>query len=167
MQKRVKGFKKIAPDLIKANPGLTAKEYAKMALDRGLCGSGSIDPVFSLATTLMKEIRERRMPGIRVTTSERPQRFYPDNYASGETMKKKADDIMNKTLSNWDKPITILLPADVTQAMDMLVEVSRFGNRSEALIWLAREGIKAKNLELAQVKKVVEQIKLLKQSVPV
>lgn len=159
-----KGFKKIILDLVKENPGLTAKEYAKVALDRGLCGSDSKDPVFSLATTLMKEVREGRMPGIRVIKSERPQRFYPDNHISSETMKKIADDIVNKIL---DKPITILLPADVAQAMDMLVEVSRFGNRSEALIWLAREGIKAKNLELAQVKKVVEQIKLLKQSVPV
>jgi len=166
MQKRVKGFKKVVPDLIKANPGLTAKEYAEMALDRGLCGSGSKDhPVFSLATTLMKEVREGRMPGIRVIKSERPQRFYPVDYTSTEAMKKIADDIVNKTLSNWDKPITILLPADVAQAMDMLVEVSKFGNRSEALIWLAREGIKAKNLELAQVKKVVEQIRKLKQSV--
>ncbi len=159
-----KGFKKIILDLVRENPGLTAKEYAKVALDRGLSGSDSKDPVFSLATTLMKEVRGGRMPGIRVIKSERPQRFYPDNYTSSEAMKKIADGIVNEALS---KPITILLPVDVTQAMDMLVEVSRFGNRSEALIWLAREGIKAKNLELAQVKEVVEQIKLLKQSVPV
>jgi len=167
MTKMKKGFKKIVFDLVRENPGLTAKEYAKVALDRGLSGSDSKDPVFSLATTLMKEVREGRMPEIRVIKSERPQRFYPDNHIASEAMKKIADDIVNKTLSNWDKPITILLPTDVAQAMDMLVEVSRFGNRSEALIWLAREGIKAKNLELAQVKKVVEQIKLLKQSVPV
>jgi len=162
-----KGFKKIIPDLVRANPGLTAKEYAKMALDQGLCNSDSKDPAFSLATTLMKEIREGRMSGVKATKGERPMRFYPDNYASNEVMKKIADDIVNKTLSNWDKPLTILLPADVAQAMDMLVEVSRFGNRSEALVWLAREGMKAKGLELAQVKKVAEQIKQLKKSVPV
>ena len=162
-----KGFKKIIPDLVRANPGLTAKEYAKMALDQGLCNSDSKDPAFSLATTLMKEVREGRMLGVKAIRGERPQRFYPDNYTPSEAMKKIADDIVNKTLSNWDKPITILLPADVAQTMDMLVEVSRFGNRSEALIWLVREGIKTKNLELAQVKKVVEQIKQLKQSVTV
>ena len=107
------------------------------------------------------------MLGVKTINGERPQRFYSDNYTSSEAMKKIADDIVNKTLSNWDKPITILVPADVAQSMDMLVEVSKFGNRSEALIWLAREGIKAKILELAQVEKVVEQIKQLKQSVPV
>ncbi|MBI4286072.1 MAG: hypothetical protein HY670_09295 [Chloroflexi bacterium] len=160
-----KGFKKIILDLVRENPGLTAKEYAKVALDRGLSGSDSKDPVFSLATTLMKEVREERIPGIKAV-GRRPLRFYPDDYTSSEQM-KKADDIVKKILSNWDKPITILLPADIAQAMDMLVEVSKFGNRGEALIWLAREGIRAKNIELTQVKKVVEQIKLLKQSVPV
>jgi hypothetical protein len=162
-----KGFKKIVLDLVRENPGLTAKEYAKIALDRGLSRSDSKDPVFSLATTLMKEVREQRMPGIRVTKGERPQRFFLENYNSSETMKKIADDIVNRTLSNWDKSITILLPVDVAQAVDMLVEVSKFGNRNEALVWLAREGIKAKNLELSQVKEVVEQIRQLKQSVSV
>ena len=165
MQKRITGSKKIFPALIKANPGLTAKEYARMALDQGLCGSASKDPTFSLATTLMKEVREGRMPGIRA--NGRPMRFYPDNYTSNEEMKKIADDVVKKTLSNWDKPITILPPADIFETISILVEVGKFENRTEALVWLAREGIKAKSPELAQVKKVVEQIKQLKQSVPV
>ncbi len=185
MKRRVTGFKKVVPDLIRANPGLTAKEYAKIALDQGLCGSASQKSeegrVFSLATTLMKEVREGRMPGVKTIEGERPQRFYLDNSTSNEARRKIADDIVKKALSRgrspelaeaqatevWDKPITILLPVDIAQTMDMLVEVSRFGNRSEALIWLAREGIKAKSLELAQVEKVVEQIKQLKKSVPV
>lgn len=148
-----KGFKKIIPNLVKANPGLTAKEYAKMALDRGLCISDSKDPTFSLATTLMKEVREGRMPGIKAIKGERPLRFYPDNNTS------------EVSLHNWDKPITVLLPTDVAEATDILVEVGRFGNRSEALVWLTREGIKAKNVEIVQAKKVAEQIAQLKQSV--
>lgn len=165
MQKRITGSKEVFPDLIKVKPGLTAKEYAKMALDQGLCGSASKDPIFSLATTLMKEVREGRMPGI--GASGRPQRFYPDNYTSSGDMKKIADDIVKKTLTNWDKPITILLPNDVSESIETLIEVNKFENRPEALVWLAREGMKEKSLELAQVKKVVEQIKQLKQSVPV
>ncbi len=160
-----KGFKKVVLDLVRKNPGLTAREYSKIALDQGLANSDSKDPIFSLATTLMKEVREQRMPGI-VMKGERPQRFFPDNSTSSEEMRKIADDIVKKTLSNY-KAITILLPDDVAEAVDMLVEVSKFGNRTEALIWLVREGIKAKSLELVQVKKVVEQIKQLKQSVPV
>ena len=150
MQKRITGSKKVFPDLIKVNPGLTAKEYAKMALDQCLCGSASKDPVFSLATTLMKEVQEGRMPGVKA--SERPLRFY----TAGSTQKVP--------LSNFDKPITILLPNDVSESIETLIEVNKFENRSEALVWLAREGIKAKSLELAQIKKVAEQIKQLKQS---
>jgi len=63
--------------------------------------------------------------------------------------------------------MTIFPPIDVSETIGMLVEVGKFENRSEALVWLAREGIEAKSLELAQVNKVVEQIKRLKQSVPV
>ncbi|MBM3118312.1 MAG: hypothetical protein FJ006_01940 [Chloroflexi bacterium] len=153
MQKRITGSKKVFPDLIRAKPGRTAREYANMALDQGLCGSASKDPVFSLATTLMKEVREGRMPGVRA--SGRPMRFYPDSHTS------------KVSPPNFDKPTTILLPTDISETINILVEVGKFENRSEALIWLAREGIKAKSLELAQVKKVVEQIKQLKQSVPV
>lgn len=153
MQKRITGSKKVFPDLIKAKPGLTAREYAKMALSQGLCGSASKDPVFSLATTLMKEVREGRMPGIRA--SERPMRFYSDSHTS------------KVPPPNFDKPMTILLPTDISETINRLVEVDKFENRSEALVWLAREGIKAKSPELAQVEKVAEQIKQLKQSVPV
>ena len=161
-----KGFKKIILDLVKENPGLTAKEYAKVALDRGLCASDSKDPVFSLATTLMKEVREDRMLGI-MAKGNRPQRFYPaeDKKLIPDDLKKLVDGVGNKASSPWDKHMTILLPSDIVQALDMLVEVSRFGNRNDALIWLIREGIKAKQLEMEQVKKVVDKIKILKHSV--
>ncbi len=147
-----KGFKKIVPDLIRANPGLTAKEYSKMAIDRGLSNSDSKDPVFSLATTLLKEVREGRMLGVKAIKSDGPLRFFIDNHTSGVPS------------ANQDKPITLLMPNDVGEATDTLVEISKFGNRSEALIWLAREGIKAKHLELRQLREGVEQIRQLKRS---
>ena len=56
------GFKSIVRDLVFADPGHTAEEYARMALKKGLARSDSDDPVFSLQTTLRKEVREGRMP---------------------------------------------------------------------------------------------------------
>ena len=163
MQKRISGSKKIFPSLINAKPGLTAKEYAAMALDQGLCGSASKDPVFSLATTLMKEVREGRMPDIKV--SGKPQRFYPNTCTSAETMKKAANEIVERSLSGLG-PVTVVPSAEIAQAIYMLVEVGRFGSRSEAFVWLAQEGVRAKNPELNKVKNVVEQIRQLKNTLP-
>lgn len=150
-----KGFKKVAPGLVQARPGLTDKDYAKMALDQGLCRSDSKDRVFSLATTMRKEVREGRMPGIKAVKVNGKLHFFPE------------DGTPNGPMPNQDRPITVLLPADVAEAADLLLEVGKFENRSAALVWLAREGIKAKGLELAEVKRVVEQIRQLKQSVAV
>lgn len=151
-----KGFKKVAPDLIEANPWLTAPEYAKMALDQHLCSSDSRNPVFSLATTLMKEVREGRMPGIKaVKVNGRlhygPAAQTPTNYS---TMS-----------SRRDIGVTVVLPPEVGQITDMLVELDEFRNRGEALIWLAQEGIKARDSKLQGFKIVHQQIKSLKQSI--
>ena len=45
-----RGFKAIVRQLIREKPGLTAIEYARMALQRRLCGSDSNDPEWSLGT---------------------------------------------------------------------------------------------------------------------
>lgn len=150
-----KGFKKAIPDLVKANPGLTAREYAEMALNQHICGSDSKDPVQSLATTMMKEVREGRMPSVKSVKGVGAMRYYPTN------------NTQKSPVPNFDKPITILIPTDVAEVIDSLLEINKFENKSKTLVWLAQEGIKAKSSELAQVKKVVEQIKQLKQSVPV
>lgn len=150
-----KGFKHIVPDLIKKKPGLTAEEYAKIALDQGLCGSDSMDPKFSLASTLRKEVREGRLPSIRADTTQKPIRYYPDDSSKVEPFIKQ------------DKPITFILLSDISEILDILLELNKFGNRSEALVWLAREGINAKSTELVQIRQVVKKINELKQSVSV
>jgi hypothetical protein len=54
----------VAPRLIRRNPGRPARFYARIALKQKLAGSDALDPEFSLASTLAKEVRERRLPGI-------------------------------------------------------------------------------------------------------
>ena len=153
-----KGFKRVAPDLIRDKPGLTAYEYAEMALKQHLCGSDSKNPVFSLATTLMKEFREGRMPGIKaVKGHDNKLRYFPKHY---DTNKQVA------SLGN-DSPVTILLPTDVAKNVDMLVEIGKFTSRGEALIWLASEGIGANLQKLQDVEKRIQQIRDLKRSVSI
>jgi hypothetical protein len=79
------GFKSIVRDLVFADPGHTAEEYAKMALERGLARSDSGDPVFSLQTTLRKEVREGRMPEITVQKVNGNLHYFPSGQNGNAT----------------------------------------------------------------------------------
>ncbi len=152
-----KGFKKVVVSLIYANPGLTPKEYAEMALKQGLCGSDSKNPVFSLQTTLMKEVREGRMPEIKAHKVNGKLCYFPVNYNTGQQV----------ALPKKDSAVTILLPPDVAKTVDMLVDLGTLSSRGEALIRLAREGMKAKQQELQKAEKIAQQIGGLKQSISI
>ena len=152
-----KGFKKVVLDLIREKPGLTAEEYARMALDQRLCGSDSKDPVFSLKTTLMKECREGRMPTIKAIKVNGKFHYFPADQALSNQSTQQKKDIA----------VTVILPPDVIDIVDMLVELGKAKSRGEALGWLVREGIKAKKHDLDQAKEIFQEIKRLKQSISI
>ena len=70
-------FTKIVPDLVTRYPGCTAKEYARMALDQGLCDDDPQNSFLSLQATLIKEYREGRMPQIKIVKVDRKTRYFP------------------------------------------------------------------------------------------
>jgi len=107
-----KGFKKVVAALIRSNPGLTAEEYATIALEQGLCDSDSKNPVFSLSTTLRKQVREGRMPEVKTVKVNGRLHFFPIDYGTDQQV----------PLHKKDSPVPILLPPDVVQTVDMLVE---------------------------------------------
>jgi len=152
-----KGFKKVVVSLVRASPGLTPVEYAERALQSGLCGSDSKDPIFSLSTTLRKEVREGRMPEIKAVKANGKLRYFPVDYDTSQQV----------TPLKKDSALTILLPPDVAHMVDTLVELGRYANRGEGLIWLAREGIEANQQKLKNAEKVVQQIKGLKESIDI
>ncbi len=151
------GFKQIVPELIKKHPGLTAEEYASLALEQGLSKSDSKNPVFSLSTTLRKEYREHRMLSIRAEKNGGKLRFYPIDHPS------YSKDGLNKP----NIPISVSLPPIENEIVDILVETGKFKNKNDALLWLVAEGIRAKDIELKQAKKIVNQIRELKNSVKI
>ena len=155
--KRVKGFKGVVVDLIKTYPGRTDEEYARMALAKGLCGSASKDPVFSLRTTLKKEYREGRMPEIRAVKVSGKPHYFPANYSQGG----------QSAVPRVDSAITLMLAPEVTEIVDVLVDVGKFSSRPDAVNWLLSQGIRAKVVELAQAKNTLQQIKQLKQSLSI
>lgn len=130
-----KGFKAVVKNLIRKEPGLTAREYARIALKRGLCGSDSSDPEWSLGTTLAKEYREGRMPGIRAERIDGGLRYFPaDHPLSAE----RAADIR----------VQVSVPADVGHWVNVLIEAKQGWGPSEAITWLAQQGVKARRRDL-------------------
>ncbi|MFH1088060.1 MAG: hypothetical protein V1737_05685 [Chloroflexota bacterium] len=150
-----KGFMKAVLPLIRANPGLSAEEYASIALERDPELSVSKNPNFSLSTTLRKEVREGRRPEIKAITVNGKLHFFPADYGTGQLVPPPRRDSTSR----------ILLPPDVAQAADTLVELGKYANRGEALIWLAREGIKANQPKLKNAESALQQIRALKESV--
>jgi len=148
------GFKAVVERLIRDTPGLPAKEYAAMALERGLCGSDSMNPLQSLGSTLAKQVREGRMPGIRAEKVGGVLCYFPnDSFSAAEPR------------STPDMRIEVRLPGDVASDVHALVEVGRCPSPSDAVAWLVREGTKAQRPTLDRIHSVLHEIRRLKQSV--
>lgn len=147
------GFKAITPQLIRETPGLSATDYARIALERGLCGSDSKDPEGSLATTLAKEYREGRMPGIRAERVNGKLRYFTaDNFVPYTTETKR------------DPRIEVALPPRIAKWIDVLLATEKFAGPGEAIIWLADEGIKSRRDSLAALENAMGEIKRMRQS---
>jgi hypothetical protein len=73
----------VAPMLIRRNPGRPSRFYAKIALAQNLAGSDALDPEFSLASTLAKEVREGRLREIEVREIGGILCYFPSNSLEG------------------------------------------------------------------------------------
>ncbi len=148
------GFKAVAPEVIRERPGLPPEEYARMALERGLCGSDSKkDPVFSLATTLRKEVREGRMPGIRAEKINGRLCYFPVDHPSEP-----------KTQPGNGLRVEVMLPPDAARRVTDLLDIEEFSSPSEAVVWLLQAGIKAKQPALNEIANELQEIRQRKES---
>ncbi|MBI4301467.1 MAG: hypothetical protein HY664_02530 [Chloroflexi bacterium] len=145
----------VAPRLIRESPGMTSDEVAKLALSNELCSSDAKDPVRSLGNTLAKEVREGRLPEIVARRDGNILRYYPKDTPS--TIEPN---------SGYES-ISIRLNRFSIEQADLLVEVERFKNRSEALAWLIDEGIRTNEEFLKEVREGIEKIGEIKRSLQV
>ena len=65
------------PELVFENPGMTAAEYAKLALDKRIFESEARDPVGSLETTLDQQYRKGNLQEVSRQAGRGTARFYP------------------------------------------------------------------------------------------
>ena len=152
-----KGFSHgVAPDLIRERPGMTSRQVAELAMNRGLSSSDAKDdPAFSLGSTLAKEVREGRLPEVVVRKERGVLRYYPA--AGGESGTREAS-------YDSDEVFSIRLPRAQIQVADQLVQVDKFGSRNEALAWLIAEGVARNRDTVDKVKAAVQRITEIKSS---
>lgn len=146
-----RGFSAIVPVLVRERPGLGHFEYARIALDRGLCRSDSEDPIFSLGTTLAKAVREHRMPEVKRIKVAGEFRYYPSDHKLESSGRLDSGLRLNVTLSG-----------NVAEDVRLLVGVKGNLTPDEALIWLANEGSKARRRDLDNLRDVWAEIEQLK-----
>jgi hypothetical protein len=158
------GFKAVVGELVRERPGLSSDDYAKIALERGLVHSDSRDPIFSLQSTLRKEVREGRMPEIVARKVGGKLHFFPANQ-DGATPAKSASPALNLK-QDFAASFTVLVPQEIAFELDLLVELGKAKSRSEALIRLARIGIDTKRSVLNRAREVHEQTKRMRDSLP-
>jgi hypothetical protein len=155
------GFKEVVRDLVHVHPGLSSDEYAQMALDRGLAHSDSANPVFSLQSTLRKEVREGRMPDIVARKVGGKLHYFP---LGEESHANVSPTVIAGVKTPESVSLTVAVPHDIVDALDLLVDLHKVKNRSDALIRFARLGIEAKSSELDRAREFHQQTKRVRES---
>ena len=133
-----KGFTyEVAPMLVTERPGMTQREVASLAHERGLLRSDSKDPVQSAGSTLAKEVREGRHSTVCSRREGGVLRYYPVSSDGAVTPNQHAS--APKGVAH---AISIHLPQATLEVVDLLAE-SKGITRPAALEWLIEQAIQA------------------------
>jgi len=143
---------KLAVEILKDHPGLTAVEVARKALDLDSNLSDAQNPEQSLATTLNKQVQTGQEKRIR---RERIKGVYRYFLTPAPSTSDSTEEIV----------VQFSLPTQELKDIDNLIAVGKFDNRSSAIRWLALEGIKANRPYLDKVADTRNQIERLKRGI--
>ena len=140
----------VATRMIPDHPGHEASWYARQYLE--LVDESDLvaqHPVQSLANTLSKQVQTGREKRVRRERVKGVFRYFPVSQSS--TSHASEDVVVQFSLSMQE-----------LESIDNLVVVGKFANRSDAIKWLVKEGIKSNRNYLdkaAQIKEQIEQLK--------
>lgn len=125
-------FMKWLRNYIEVCPGLTAEEYARDGYWEGYVKSDAKngDQVFSLASSLMKQVRDGKEPHIRRERIGGKLRYFPSIGLStaGNVVTEKIAFQISLSKQEW-------------QSIDDLVSSGQFHNRNDVIEWLAKRCI--------------------------
>jgi hypothetical protein len=97
------------------------------------------------------------MPEIKaIRGGDRKLRYFPADY-----------NLSQQPTPEKEVAVTVILPSHIAKNVEILIKVGKFNNPNDALIWLASEGVQAKQNELTNIERIVHQIDNLKRSVSI
>ena len=150
----------VATDLIRENPGRTAKEIVRDALARGIIVSRGHDLLPGQIGALAKMHLEGRLPDIRRDESRRPYRYHPKRTGNNRLYSKDPPTIQPVIQS-----ITFRPTAEQDQVLTALVSVGAFPTRTDAIQWVLNQGVAAMRDFIQQALDTHQQIEKLRQGI--
>jgi hypothetical protein len=115
---------------------LSPRELARRALQRGLVSSASKDPVFSIATTVAKNIRDgayNRPELVSIRTAEGRKIGLPEWNRERHV----------RRLVQTSRPSTITLPPDIAQGIRLAVDAGVGASEQDVVVLLVKRGLAA------------------------
>ena len=144
----------VATRLIKENPGRTAEEIVRDALDRGIIISRSFNGMAGQTGALAKMYNNQRLPQVVRNESQRPFRYYPQ----GAT-------VINSQSKPLSDPVTFRPTPEQEVVFTALNETRKFSTRSEAVSWLLDQGITSNKSSIDKIVQAYNEIQRLRQQV--
>ena len=144
----------VATKLIRENPGWSAQEIVKDALDRGIIGSRGRNHMAGQVGALAKMHNSGSLTEVWRAEHQRPYRYYPKDAAIVQQQPKPVSE-----------PITFRPTPEQEEILTALTETKRFLSRSEAVQWLLAQGIASKQGDIYRIVQTYREIERLRSEV--
>jgi hypothetical protein len=144
----------LATRLITENPGRSAQEIVRDALDSGIIGSRGRNRIAGQVGALVKMYNRGNLPEVRRDEQQRPYRYYPRGAATAQPPSKPICE-----------PVTFRPTLEQEEVLTALTETRRFSSRSEAVIWLLNQGIAANQGDIRRITQTYAEIERLRRQV--
>jgi len=144
----------VAVKLIKENPGRSAQEIVKDALDRGIISSRGHSRMAGQVGALAKMYNNGRLPEIMRDEQQRPFRYH-----------MKGATVVLPQPKPISEPVTFRPTPQQEEVLTALTETRRLPNRSEVVSWLLDQGIAANRVDIDKIVQTYAEIQRLRHQV--
>jgi metal-responsive CopG/Arc/MetJ family transcriptional regulator len=144
----------VATRLISENPGRSAQEIVRDALDRGVIRTRGRNRIAGQVGALAAMYNRRRLPEVWRDEHHRPYRYY----LKGATSVQPSPKLISE-------PITFRPTPRQEEILTALTETRKFSSRSEAIIWILDQGIAANQEDIRRIIDAYKEIEQLRRKV--
>ena len=144
----------VATRLIRENPGRSAEEIVRDALDGGIISTRGRNRTAGQKGALVKMYKGGRLPEVWRDEQHRPYLYYPKETTSVQQLPKPISE-----------PITFRPTPKQEEILTALTDTRKFSSRSEAIIWLLDQGIAANQEDIRRIIDAYTEIEHLRRKV--